>query len=68
MLRDIALDVFEGVTEPVSLAAVDALTDARALAVVAKSAASEAVAQRARGRIADQHVLGRIARHAEHES
>ena len=68
MLRDIALDVFEGVTEPVSLAAVDALTDARALAVVAKSAASEAVAQRARGRIADQHVLGSIARHAEHES
>ena len=68
MLRDIALDVFEGVTEPVSLTAVDALTDARALAVVAKSAASEAVAQRARGRIADQHVLGSIARHAEHES
>src|ERR1051325_2737737 len=32
MLRDIALDAFEGVDESGSLAAVDALSDARALA------------------------------------
>ncbi|HEV3057732.1 MAG TPA: DUF349 domain-containing protein, partial [Vicinamibacterales bacterium] len=71
MLRDIALEAFEGIGEPESLAAVDLLEDprdAKALAVVAKSAPSEAVANRARTRIADPHVLGSIARHAEHES
>jgi hypothetical protein len=68
MLRDIALEAFEGVAESDSLAAVDALADTKALALVAKSAASEAVASRALERISDPHVSGSIARHAEHES
>jgi hypothetical protein len=68
MLRDIALEAFEGVTETDSLAAVEALSDVKALALVAKSAVSEAVAGRALDRISDPHVAGSIARHAEHES
>src|SRR5262249_5678581 len=65
MLRDIALDNFEGLSEADSLAAVDqlvALGDTRTLATIAKSAASEAVAQRAREHLTDQHILGSIAR------
>src|SRR5437773_6661065 len=38
MLRDIALDSFEGVTEAQSLAAVDAIDDAKTLGSVAKTA------------------------------
>ena len=38
MLRDIAVEAFEGVTEADSLEAVDALTDGRALAQIAKTA------------------------------
>ena len=68
MLRDIALEAFEGVTETDSLAAVEALSDTKALALVAKSAVSEAVAGRALDRVSDPHVAGSIARHAEHES
>ncbi|HEY7289414.1 MAG TPA: DUF349 domain-containing protein [Vicinamibacterales bacterium] len=68
MLRDIALEAFEGIGEPESLAAVDALTDAKSLATIAKSAASQTVADRARARVDDPHALGSIARHAEHES
>jgi hypothetical protein len=67
MLRDIALESFEGITEADSLGAVAALSDAKALAAVAKGAASEAVALRACEGITDMHVLGSIARHAEHE-
>jgi hypothetical protein len=67
MLRDIALDNFEGLSEADSLAAVDLIADPRALAIVAKSAASQAVADRARSRITDPHILGSIARHADHE-
>src|SRR3977135_2428531 len=37
MLRDIALDAFEGLAEAESLAAVEALSDARMLATVAKT-------------------------------
>ena len=40
MLRDIALDAFEGLAEAESLAAVEALSDVRMLATVAKTAAS----------------------------
>jgi len=43
MLRDIALDAFEGVDEAGSLAAVEALGDSRALAQVAKTSLREAV-------------------------
>jgi len=67
MLRDIALEAFEGVSEADSLTAVEALGDTKALALVAKSAVSEAVAARALERIGDPHVTGSIARHAEHE-
>jgi len=38
MLRDIALEAFEGVGEAESLAAIDALTDAKILVTVAKTA------------------------------
>jgi hypothetical protein len=38
MLRDIALDLFEGTTEGDSLEAVDALSDVRSLAQIAKTA------------------------------
>lgn len=68
MLRDIALDAFEGLGEGESLAAVDALTDSKALVAIAKSAPSEAAAARAAARITDGHALGSIARHAGHES
>ena len=71
MLRDVALEAFEGIGESESLAAVDAIGDLRTLAIVAKSAPHESTAHRALTRTIeyrDQHVLGSIARHAEHES
>ena len=71
MLRDVALEAFEGIGEAESLSAVDALKDVRTLAAVAKSAPREATAVRALARLIDQHdqhALGSIARHAEHES
>src|SRR5207248_530513 len=71
MLRDVALEAFEGIGESESLAAVDAIGDLRTLAIVAKSAPRESTAHRALTRTIeyrDQHVLGSIARHAEHES
>ena len=55
MLRDIALDAFEGVSETESLAAVEALSDVRMLAAVAKTALREEVALRALGRVSDAH-------------
>src|SRR5262245_6242750 len=57
MLRDLAMEAFEGTDESAGIAAVDALGDAKMLALVAKSA-RESVALRALGRIADVHVLG----------
>ena len=70
MLRDIALDAFEGVDEGGSLAAVEALTDARTLAQVAKTSLREAVALRALAQL-DQHggshVMALVARQAELE-
>jgi hypothetical protein len=71
MLRDVALEAFEGIGEAESVAAVDAIDDVRTLAIVAKSAPRESTAHRALARTIehhDQHVLGSIARHAEHES
>src|SRR5262245_10495925 len=47
MLRDIALEAFESVGESESLAAVDAITDARLLATVAKTAPRELTAAQA---------------------
>ncbi len=68
MLRDIALDVFEGVTEAEGLAAVDALAGAdRTLAQIAKTSAREAIGLRALERLdqaAHSPLLGSIARHA----
>src|SRR5207253_1907371 len=68
MLRDIALDAFEGVTESDSVAAVDALTETKTLGGIAKMAERAAVARRALDRINDAHALGSIARHAQLES
>jgi hypothetical protein len=67
MLRDIALDAFEGVAGAESLAAVDALSDAKALVAIAKAAPREDVAIRALGRVRDARGLGSIARHAQLE-
>ncbi len=68
MLRDIALDVFEGVSEADGLAAVDALAGAdRTLAQIAKTSAREAIGLRALGRLdpaTHAQLLGSIARHA----
>ncbi len=68
MLRDIALEAFEDIGEAESLEAVDAMTDPRALASVAKSATREIVALRAMSRVDDPRLLGSIARHAVVES
>jgi hypothetical protein len=68
MLRDIALEVFEGVGENESLDAVDALSDGKALGHVAKTAGREIVALRALSRISDAHSLGSVARHAALEA
>ncbi len=73
MLRDIALDAFEGVDEAASLAAVDALTDPRALVQVAKTSLRETVARRALDRVAEtggistDQLMASIARQAELE-
>jgi hypothetical protein len=67
MLRDIALDSFEGVDEAESLAAVDAIGDARTLAQIAKTSLREPVGRRALARLepmTDSHTLASIARHA----
>jgi hypothetical protein len=64
MLRDLALEAFEDVSEAESLEAVDAIGDPRTLAQVAKTATREIVAARALSRIDDGHMLGSVARHA----
>ena len=73
MLRDIALDAFEGISETDSLDAVDAIADPKLLAQIAKSAAREDVALKALARFSsssggDAHALGSIARHAAVEA
>ena len=67
MLRDIALDAFEGLGDAEHFAAVDALTDQKALAQVARSSPRDAVGQRALARVADLHARGSIARHGASE-
>ena len=64
MLRDIALEAFEDVSEADSLEAVDEIGDLRTLAQIAKTASREIVAARALARIDDGHMLGSVARHA----
>ena len=73
MLRDIALDAFEGIDEAGSLAAVDVLEDVRTLAQIAKTSLRETVARRALER-AEQlpdanasQLLSSVARQAELE-
>jgi hypothetical protein len=68
MLRDIALEVFEGVGETEALDAVEALGDAPVLAHIAKQSAREVVSLRALSRITDTRHLGSIARHGAAES
>jgi len=68
MLRDIALEAFEDVSEAESLEAVDAISDPRTIAQVAKTATREIVAERALSRIDEGHMLGSVARHAVLES
>jgi hypothetical protein len=68
MLRDLALEAFEGTAESDSLDAVDAIGDARILAQIAKTAGREIVALRALSRTNDTHSLGSIARHASSEA
>jgi hypothetical protein len=67
MLRDIALDAFEGLSETDSLEAVEAIADPRVLAQIARTATREIVALRALAVLArdsDVHMLGSVARHA----
>jgi hypothetical protein len=73
MLRDVALDAFEGVDESGSLEAVDALEDARTLAQIAKTSLRESIARRALDRLeqaadgAASPFLSSVARQAELE-
>jgi hypothetical protein len=64
MLRDIALEAFEGIGEADALDAVDALADAPVLVHIAKDAPREIVALRALSRVSDARHLGSISRHA----
>jgi hypothetical protein len=67
MLRDIASDAFEGVSEATGLAAVDALDDARILAQIAKTSLREPVGRRALMRLegaGGPHALASVARQA----
>ncbi len=68
MLRDIALDAFEGTTEADGVAAVDALEEVKALVEIARAATRETVALKALSRLADPHALGSVARHAASEA
>ena len=68
MLRDLALDVFEGVGEAEALDAVDALGDPRTLTLIARTAAREIVALRALSRLTEAHSWGTLARHSQTEA
>jgi hypothetical protein len=67
MLRDIALEAFEGLGESESLAAVAAIDDAKTLIGVSRNASRETTAAAALARLTDPHAFGSIARHATHE-
>ena len=67
MLRDIALEVFEGLGEGEGAAAVEALValgDARTLAQIAKRSSHEVVGRAALAGVGETRALGSIARHA----
>lgn len=73
MLRDLALEVFEGTTESQALAAIDELAQteasapsagARVLGQIAKSATRATIAEQAASRVTEVRGLGSIARHA----
>jgi hypothetical protein len=67
MLRDIACDAFEGVSEATGLAAVDVLDDARTLAQIAKTSLRESVGRRVLARLertGGSHILSSVARQA----
>ena len=68
MLRDFALERFEGTGEAEALAAVEATHDAKALAQIGRAATRETVALRAVsvlvGQGADTHAFGSMARHS----
>jgi hypothetical protein len=68
MLRDIALESFEGLGEVESMGAVAAIDDPKTLIGIAKNASRETTALAALSRVTDGHALGSIARHAEHEA
>ena len=68
MLRDIALEAFEGIDEAESLVAVDTLTDGRIARPDCEVFESRFVALRAVGRVADARTSGPIARHAVNEA
>ena len=73
MLRDIALDAFEGVDEAGSLAAVETLDDVRTLAQIVKTSLRESVARRALALLAQAPggnagpIMSAVARQAELE-
>jgi len=64
MLRDIALEAFEGLGEREALDAVEVLADPKTLAHVARASSREAVARAALASVEDVRALGSIARHA----
>jgi len=67
MLRDIASDAFEGVSEATGLAAVDVLDDGRTLAQIAKTSLRESVGRRVLARLertGGSHILASVARQA----
>ncbi len=68
MLRDLALEAFEGAGEVEARAAVDTLTDPRTLGQIAKSSARDSIALRALAHVNDVRTLGSIARHAASEA
>src|SRR4029077_7821601 len=68
MLRDLALEAFEGAGEAEAHAAVAARDEAKTLIAIAKNASRESTALRALSRVTDVHALGSIARHGEHET
>jgi len=68
MLRDLALEAFEGAGEVEARAAVDTLTDPRTLGQIAKSSARDSIALRALAHVSDVRTLGSIARHAASEA
>ena len=64
MLRDIALEAFEGIGEAESMSAIEAVADQKILLHVARDASRERPAMQALSRLTGAHALGTVARHA----